>query len=69
MISTKDVQTTAGSKILKGYISPFDATVVARLKEAGMVNLGELNLDEFAMPMGRPYDTPNSNFRPAPLAI
>ena len=46
---TQDMPTTAGSKMLAGYASPFDATVVARLKQAGMVSLGKLNCDEFAM--------------------
>ena len=46
---TKDFATTAGSKILQGYRSPFDATVVQRLRDAGMVTLGKLNCDEFAM--------------------
>ena len=46
---TKDFVTTAGSKILTGYRSPFDATVVSKLREAGMVTLGKLNCDEFAM--------------------
>ena len=46
---TKDFATTAGSKILKDYRSPFDATVVTRLRDAGMVTLGKLNCDEFAM--------------------
>jgi aspartyl-tRNA(Asn)/glutamyl-tRNA(Gln) amidotransferase subunit A len=46
---TKDFATTAGSKILKDYRSPFDATVVSRLRDAGMVTLGKLNCDEFAM--------------------
>ena len=46
---TKDFVTTAGSKMLKDYRSPFDATVVTKLREAGMVNLGKLNCDEFAM--------------------
>jgi len=41
--------TTAGSKILEGYRSPFDATVVARLSAAGALSLGKLNCDEFAM--------------------
>jgi len=41
--------TTAGSKMLEGYISPFDATVVEKLKAAGVVSLGKLNCDEFAM--------------------
>ncbi len=46
---TKDFATTAGSKILQDYRSPFDATVVTRLRDAGMVTLGKLNCDEFAM--------------------
>jgi aspartyl-tRNA(Asn)/glutamyl-tRNA(Gln) amidotransferase subunit A len=41
--------TTAGSKMLAGYQSPFDATVVARLAAAGAISLGKLNCDEFAM--------------------
>ncbi|MEY4414327.1 MAG: hypothetical protein RIQ53_1620, partial [Pseudomonadota bacterium] len=46
---TEGQPTTAASKMLKGYQSPFDATVVARLKAAGVVRLGKLNCDEFAM--------------------
>ena len=46
---TRDHATTAGSRMLAGYRSPFDATVVARLAEAGAVSLGKLNCDEFAM--------------------
>jgi aspartyl-tRNA(Asn)/glutamyl-tRNA(Gln) amidotransferase subunit A len=46
---TRDFVTTAGSKILQGYRSPFDATVVQRLAQAGMVTVGKLNCDEFAM--------------------
>ena len=46
---TTDFATTAGSKILAQYMSPFDATVVVRLKSAGAVTLGKLNMDEFAM--------------------
>ena len=46
---TKDLPTTAGSKMLAGYRSPFDATTVARLAAAGAVTLGKLNCDEFAM--------------------
>ena len=46
---TADQPTTAGSKMLAGYRSPFDATVVARLKASGTVSLGKLNCDEFAM--------------------
>jgi aspartyl-tRNA(Asn)/glutamyl-tRNA(Gln) amidotransferase subunit A len=46
---TRDFATTAGSRMLKGYRSPFDATVVQRLSQAGAVTLGKLNCDEFAM--------------------
>ena len=46
---TRNTPTTAGSKILAGYRSPFDATVVARLTSAGTVTLAKLNCDEFAM--------------------
>jgi aspartyl-tRNA(Asn)/glutamyl-tRNA(Gln) amidotransferase subunit A len=64
---TRDFASTAGSRMLDGYRSPFDATVVARLAEAGMVTLGKLNCDEFAMgssnensaygPVKNPWDT------------
>lgn len=47
-ILTKEIKTTAASKILENYIAPYDATIVARLKEAGAVLLGKTNLDEFA---------------------
>ena len=43
------VRTTAASRILDNYIAPYDATVVARLKESGAVFLGKANMDEFAM--------------------
>ncbi|MGZ8289896.1 MAG: Asp-tRNA(Asn)/Glu-tRNA(Gln) amidotransferase subunit GatA [Telluria sp.] len=46
---TRDWRSTAGSKMLGNYTSPFDATVVQRFGAAGMVNLGKLNCDEFAM--------------------
>ena len=65
--STKDVPTTAASNILKGYIPPYDGTVVSLLKQAGAVILGKGNLDEFAMgssnetsafgPVHNPWDT------------
>ncbi len=63
---TKDMPTTAGSKILSAYRSPFDATVLERLFAAGTISLGKLNCDEFAMgsanensaygPVANPWD-------------
>ena len=46
---TEGMPTTAASKMLQGYMSPFDATVVAQLKAAGVVSIGKTNCDEFAM--------------------
>jgi aspartyl-tRNA(Asn)/glutamyl-tRNA(Gln) amidotransferase subunit A len=64
---TEGVETTAGSRILAGFISPYDATAVARLRHAGAVFLGMTNCDEFAMgsstensgywPTANPWDT------------
>jgi aspartyl-tRNA(Asn)/glutamyl-tRNA(Gln) amidotransferase subunit A len=48
IIMTKDLKTTAASKILESYVAPYDATVVKKLKDAGAVLLGKTNLDEFA---------------------
>lgn len=49
VLATQGVETTCGSRILKGFIPPYSATVVKRLEAAGMVMLGKLNCDEFAM--------------------
>ena len=46
---TRSLRSTAGSRMLENYTSPFDATVVEKLAQAGMVTLGKLNCDEFAM--------------------
>lgn len=49
VLCTRDAPTTAGSRILHDYVPPYDATVVARLREQGAVFLGKTNTDEFAM--------------------
>lgn len=49
VLATVDMPSTSGSKILEGYLPPYDATVVARLRAAGLVPLGKTNMDEFAM--------------------
>lgn len=48
-INVYGTETTAGSKILKGYISPYDATVVKKIKEQNGITIGKTNCDEFAM--------------------
>src|SRR6266508_4256499 len=49
LISTRGVETTAGSKILAGYRPVYDATVATRCRQAGLPLLGKTNMDEFAM--------------------
>ncbi len=67
MLVTKDVETTCGSKILKGFVPPYTGTAVARAEKQGMVVVGKTNMDEFGMgsssensafgPVRNPWDT------------
>lgn len=67
-IITHNVPTTAGSRILEGFIPPFDATVVAKLRAAGAVFVGKTNTDEFTMGSSTEYSAYHPTHNPWDLA-
>ncbi|GAB3521415.1 Asp-tRNA(Asn)/Glu-tRNA(Gln) amidotransferase subunit GatA [Phytohabitans suffuscus] len=64
IVATRGVPTTAGSRILEGWRPPYDATVVERMRAAGLVMLGKTNLDEFAMGSSTEYSAYGPTYNP-----
>jgi len=64
VVTTKGIPTTAGSRILEGWVPPYDGTIVARMREAGLVMLGKTNMDEFAMGSSTEYSGYGPSYNP-----
>jgi aspartyl-tRNA(Asn)/glutamyl-tRNA(Gln) amidotransferase subunit A len=64
VITTRGVPTTCGSRILEGWRPPYDATIMARIRDAGLVMLGKTNMDEFAMGSSTEYSAYGPTYNP-----
>jgi aspartyl-tRNA(Asn)/glutamyl-tRNA(Gln) amidotransferase subunit A len=64
VVTTRGLPSTAGSKILEGWRPPYDATIVSRMKGAGLVVLGKTNMDEFAMGSSTEYSAYGPSYNP-----